>query len=56
MQTFDQKGRTMPRVAAIRTDLVAMSKNQHATEYARKLARFQQHLLPHTLVARIFSV
>lgn len=40
MPTFDHKGRMMPGVAAIRTHLVAMSRNQHATEYPRKLARF----------------
>lgn len=40
MPTFDHKGRMMPGVAAIRTDLVAMSRNQHAKEYARELARF----------------
>lgn len=56
MSTFDHKGRMMPGVAAVRTDLVAMSRSRQAKEYARKLARFQQHLLPHTAVARIFSV
>lgn len=56
MPKFDHEGRMMPRVAAIRTDLVAMSRNQYPKEYARKLARFRQHLLPHTTVARIFSV
>lgn len=56
MPTFDHKGRMMPGVAAIRTDLVAMSRNQHAKEHARELARFQQHLLPHNVVTRTFSV
>lgn len=56
MPTFDHRGKMLPGVVTILTDLVAMSKNLHATDYARKLARFQQHLLPHAAVVRIFSM
>jgi hypothetical protein len=56
MPNFNHKGRILPGAVTMLAHLRDMSNSCDAMAFVPRLARFQQHLLPHALATRALSV